>query len=278
METVKVVTEPEGDPKTGRSRPKSGVSFPYFDLDSSVDVAKTMHGKAGGLCDLPQLAALLKYSGVKNGSFRMRVSAAKMFGFIEEADEKKLRVSSRGREIIAPVSVATATRAKVDAFLAVELFKKVFDQYHGTSLPESVGLKNQLQTEYGVVPDRVPPTVRILLDSAEQAGLFATAGNRSRMVMPPLIPGSGSAVTDDPANKREITDDPPADPIQEGGGSGGGGNGGGFDGGGIDPAILGLLQRLPPGGTPLNKKRRESLIAAFTATVGFIYPDPEGEE
>ena len=150
--------------------------------------------------------------------------------------------------------------------MAVELFKKVFDKFNGTTLPATVGLKNLLTTEYQVVPDRVVPTVRIMLDSAEQAGLFSAAGNRTRMVMPlAAAPPHSAARPAAPAKHLEV---PPH------GSSGGGGGGDGID---IDPAILGLLKRLPPGGTPLSGKKRKALIEAFTATVNFIYPDADGD-
>jgi hypothetical protein len=272
MTTVKAVKEPENDPKQGKARPKSGVSFPYYDLAQSIEVAKVMHEKAGGQCDRAQLATLLDYSGVNNGSFLTRVSAAKMFGLIEETDDQKLRVSARGRAIVAPVSPEQATRAKVDAFLGVDLFKKVYDEYHGQTLPEQVGLRNLLLTRYQVVPDRIPATVRIMLNSAEQAGLFTVAGNRTRMVMPV----SGTSVTHPP------TAHPPAEPPvqhttpprREGGGGGNGGDGGGTE---IDPALLGLLRRLPPIGEKLNSKRRKVVIDAFTSFVALVYPDDESD-
>lgn len=270
METVKAVRPQEPDPKAGKPRAKSGVSFPYWDLNSAVEVAKVMHDRAGGVCDNTQLAPLLGYSGVSNGSYRTRVSSAKMFGLIEDTEDRRLRVSARGRAIVAPVNSTDERNARVAAFLSVELFKRVFDEYNGATLPENVGLRNLLQ-QYQVVPDRIAPTVRILLDSAEQAGLFEVAGNRTRMVMPV------GGVT--PAPSTQPPPPPPADVppprTQFGGGSGGGG---GNDGTDIDPAILGLLKRLPPGGTPMSHKRRTALIAAFTNVVGFIYPDADDGE
>lgn len=272
MATVKTVKDPEPDPKQGKARARSGVRFPYNDLAESIEVARVIHERAAGVCDLAQLAALLNYSGVSNGAFRTRVSAAKMFGLIEEADEQKLRVSVRGQTIVAPISDAHATRAKVEAFMSVDLFKRVYEQFHGAALPEPVGLRNLLQTEYQVVPDRVAPTVRIMLDSADQAGLFKATGNRSRMVLPLAMPGTPMAPPAPPAHHA-------ATPSRTGGnGGGGGGGGGGGDVGEIDPAILGLLRRLPPGGTPISAKKRKLLIDAFTAMVGFIYPDAEGED
>ncbi len=269
METVKVVKDPEQDPKSGKPRAKSGVSFPYWDLDSVVEVAKVMHERAGGVADTAQLATMLDYSGVSNGSFRTRVSAAKMFGVIEGADDGKLRVSARGRQIVAPVTPAEGRSARVEAFLAVDLFKRVFDRFKGTTLPENVGLRNLFLNEYTLVADRVGPTVRILLDSAGQAGLFEAAGNRTRMALPLGVESSSSA----PATPklREKPDSP--DTTKNGGGNGNGGGGGGFNGDGIDPAILGLLMRLPPGGTLMSAKRRKALIDAFTNVVSFIYPD-----
>lgn len=272
MITMKAVKEAEPDPKAGKRRAKSGVGFPYWDLDSAIDVAKTMHERAGGTCDNAQLATMLGYSGISNGSFRTRVSSAKMFGVIEDTDDRRLGVSSRGRKIVAPVTPAEGQAAKVEAFLAVDLFKKVFDRFNGTTLPENVGFRHLLSNEYQVVPDRVGPTVRILLDSAQQAGLFDAAGNRTRMVMP-LSATAVAAPAAPPAKTPEVHDAP-----RRGGKGGGGGNDGGGEDSHVDPAILGLLRQLPASGQPITGKRRKQLIDAFTAVVGFIYPDEGGDE
>jgi len=267
METVRAVKDAEPDPKAGKARAKSGVSFPYWDLDSAVEVAKTMHERAGGVCDNAQLATMLGYSGISNGSFRTRVSSAKMFGVVEDTDDRKLRVSTRGRRIVAPVTPADGLAARVEAFMAVDLFGKVFTRFNGTTLPENVGLRNLFANEYQVVPDRVAPTVRILLDSAQQAGLFDAAGNRTRMVMPLLAGGHGSSPTHH--------EPPPPPPAPETSKQHKHGGGGGDEPPAIDPALIGLLRRLPPVGTTLTEKRRAQVISAFTAFVGLVYPEEE---
>ncbi len=260
--TVKAVKDAEPDPKKGKPRSKSGVSFPYFDLDASVEVARVIHERAGGMCDRAQLAALLQYSGVANGSFLSRVAAAKMFGLVEDTEDGKLRVAARGRAIVAPISPPQETQARVDAFLGVELFGKVYTQFNGTTLPENVGLKNLLATGYQVVAERIAPTVRVMLNSADQAGLFRATGDRSRMVMP--LVGAYAP--------------PPLPPEKEKPAAGGGGGGGsGDDPPDIDPALLGLLRRLPAVGTTLNDKRRKAVIGAFTAFVDLVYPDADDE-
>lgn len=271
MTTIKAVKEAEADPKVGKARARSGVSFPYWDLDSVIEVAKIMHERAGGVCDNVQLAALLGYSGIGNGSYRTRVSATKMFGVIESTDDGKLRVSDRGRRIVAPVTPADEITAKLEAFLAIDLFKRVFDRYNGTTIPEKVGLRHLFANEYHVVPDRIAPTVRIMLDSAQQAGLFDTLGNRSKMVMPLSV--STQAMVTPP--KPPPASDAATNAHHGGGGNGGDGGSGGGGGAEIDPALLGLLRRLPTIGTTLNSKRRKTVIDAFTAFVALVYPDDE---
>lgn len=272
MPEVKIVPDAKPDPKVGTKRAVSGVRFPYFDLEKAEAIPRVMHERRGGACDLATLAAELKYSQVSNGAFRTRVSAARMFGLIE-GDGDSLRVSGRGRAIVAPVGPDDAARARVEAFLEVELFRKVYEKYHGQQLPPEVGLKNLFRQDFNVVEDRVAPTVRIFYDSAEHAGFFNVSGNRSRMVKPTFATGQPQdAIVTDPQKAPLLTGEPgtPAPPLPPGSGSGSGGGGGGGDG--IHPAIAGLLRELPAAGTELSKARRTSLIAAFTAMIDFIYP------
>ena len=281
MAEIKAVKDPAPDPKTGKPRPKSGVSVPYYDITQSIAVATAIHEQGGGSCSREQLATLLKYSGTNNGGFLTRVSAAKMFGFVDESSDT-LRVSQRARTILAPVMPADAERAKVDAFLSVDFFAKFYERFKGTTLPQEAGLKNLLENTYAVVPGRLVASLRVLMDSADQAGFFKASGNRSRMVMP-LI-GKGSA--DGTPPPAENLDPPPGDQGKGDEGQhrrkhsrGGGGHG---DGGGSDndipSALLGLLEKLPPVGTPIAPKRRAALTDAFKSTINFLYPEVEDGE
>jgi hypothetical protein len=154
----------------------------------------------------------------------------------------------------------------IDAFLAVELFQKVYEEFKGTILPQQAGLRNLLQTQFGVVKARVAPTVRIMLDSAEQAGLFSVAGT-SRMVMPNLGPKAlpvPAAPAPQPTTRLE------APPRHGGSGSGGGDED-------IHPAFRGLLSSLPGAGERLSIKRRKAITDAFTNIVNIVYPEDEND-
>lgn len=268
MSPVRAVKDPEQSPKPNKTRARSGVRYPYYDLADGVTVATKMHQEAGGPCSRSQLAAILGHKGVNSGAFLTRLSAAKLFGLIESTPDKKMKVTQRGLAIVAPVSPEAAVQAKLDAFLDVELFQKVYKEFDGTTLPADVGLKNLLETTFEVVPDRVTPTVRIMLDSADYAGLFPN-GNRSRMVMPFKAPGSAAG----PLPKREPPAPAPVDPARGGGGGGGGGG----QGSGLDPALVGFLQHLPPPKSRVSSKRREKIKVAFGGLLDVLYPEDEDE-
>lgn len=277
MTETKTVSEPAGDSQptegeaTGKPRaPHSKTQFPYYDLADAVKVATAIHVRAGGVCDRDQLAALLSHKTARSGAFLSRVAGAKMFGLVEQAHGFKLRVTPRGRAIVAPVTPDKTAQAKLDAFFDVELFRKVYEQHKGITLPDDVGLQNLFGADYGIVKSRCAPTVRVMLDSAEYAGLFETAG-KSQMVMPV------NAVRGDqnPPRKAPRGDEPGHRGRDAGNRNE---NVGGQDVGDIDPAIIGLLRRLPAAGTPLSTKRREKLIDAFTSVVAFIYPDQDDHD
>src|SRR5687767_11051978 len=129
MAEIKAVAEPKPDPKIGQPRRVSGTPTPYYNMENSEQVARVIYEKAGGSCDRTQLAPLLGYKGVQNGAFLTRLTAAKLFGYvIQEGDQ--IRLTDRGRAVVAPVMPADADRARVEAFLSVPLFRGVFEEFN----------------------------------------------------------------------------------------------------------------------------------------------------
>lgn len=256
----------------GGSRPRSEVAFPYYNLDSAIDVAEKIHGEAGGSCSREQLAPILGYSGTKNGGFLSRLGAARMFGLVEDVGGL-LRPTQLAAQIYAPVHDSDARRAKVEAFFNVELFTKVYEKFKGQPLPSPQGMENLLKTEFKVVPAQIKTALRMLQESAESAGFFDAAG-RGRLVLPlaanqqaaPInkSPGQGQleeAATTGPVNvgprsERRSARDDDAD---------------------IPPAIYGLIRDLPAEGTGMSAAKRQRLIKAFEASINWLYPDDSEE-
>ena len=255
--------------KTGKGapRPRSEVAFPYYDLDAAVDVAEKIHDQAGGSCSREQLAPILGYSGTKNGGFLSKVGAARMFGLVEDVGGM-LRPTALASQIYAPIEAADEQRGKVEAFLNVELFSKVYERFKGQPLPTSQGLENLLKNEFKVVPAQIKNSLRTLMDSAESAGFFDAAG-RGRLVLP--LSANSKASSPPSASTRVGDETSSAAP------SPGNRQQSAVAAGDIPPAIYGLIRDLPPEGTSMSGPKRQRLIKAFEASINWLYPDDSEE-
>lgn len=249
--------EQANDAATKRNR--SGTTSPYFDLETSIRVAEVIHSIGGGSATQDQLAAWLKYKTTKSGTFLTRVGAAKQFGLIT-SNGKHLVPTERAMKIIAPVMPDDAVKAKVEAFLDVQLFAKVYEQFQGTQLPGDVGLKNLFTgSTYAILPDRVDLAIRIFRASAEQAGFFSTTGDQSRLIKPAV--NGGGTPTSGPAPSEIVEKPVPEKPKHA------------PDTAGVHSAIVGLLRELPPPGTEWPAVKKQRFLSAFQATIDFIYPE-----
>ena len=257
----------------GKSLGRSSVTYPYYDLDLSIEVAKSMHDKGGGTCSPDQLAAFLGYKTTKSGTYQTRTSAARQFGLIR-SEGGVITVTDRAHQILSPVMPDDSVNAKAEAFLSVELFKKVFDKFKGMAIPPEIGLKNLLLQNYGFKQDRLVPAIRVLMDSAEQAGFFIISGDRTRLIRP-ATKSSGTVNTGKAAKvpEKQHAESPTDKPRFAGGGGGDGPAG-------VHSAIIGLLRELPSPGSDWPVKQKTRFVKAFQATLDFIYPsdDDDGEE
>jgi len=281
---ISAVTPHSPDPRLGKPKPKSEIGFPYYTLEKSIEVARVLHERAGGRCARPQLASMLGYSAVKNGGFLTRLSAAKMFGLVETLGES-VALTERSKRILSPVRPSDAAQAKLDAYMSVELFRRVFDDFDGHTLPAEVGLSNKFENEYKIVPKQVVNALKVLYESANTAGLFDLHGNRSRMIRP-IILSTASSITDEASeaatnrDQAQESQESATNELRRGGGGGGSDNAGDADAPGfgratVHPALMGLIQNLPAIGSRLGPKRRAALIDAFKSTINFIYPEDE---
>ena len=239
-----------------QGRGRSTIEFPYMDQDDAFAVASAVHAVNGTSCEWDQLAAQLKQAA-SGGGFRMRVITARVFGLL--AYERGIvTLTELG---LHAVDAKFARTARVESFLAVPLFRAVFDKLKGATLPPMAAIERTME-QLGVAPKQKTKARQVFMRSAKQAGFFQL--DSDRLTMPPNVSISA------PISDARKNDSHEAPHRRVDGRTGGGDDGGNRS---IPPAILGLLEGLPPAGTPMSQKKREALIGAFTATVGYIYPD-----
>lgn len=202
-ETTAVVIDVKAD--DGSKRERSTIEFPYMDLGDALDVARAIKESTGTTpCQYDMLAAKLGVS-MQSSGFRVRLSSAKMFGLIETGrGEGTATLTPLGRQIVDP---ARERDAKAQAFLQVELYKKLYDDHLGDTLPPAAALEREMAV-LGVAAKQTDRARQAFERSAETAGFFEHG--RDRLIKPVGM----SAPADDQDNSKKDR------------GDGGGGDGG----------------------------------------------------
>lgn len=261
--TKATVNEIPKEKETPTGNERSTIEFPYSDLDNAIEVVRGVHAVGGTACDYDQLAAHMRLEA-KGGGFRIRVTSAKSYGLLTYERGGRTTLTELGIKIIDPQSDRAA---KIEAFLRVPLFAKVFEEFKGRQLPPQAGLERAM-ISYGVGSKVAKNARQVLLRSAKQAGYFDLQPDR--LTQPPTrdVPPSGQ------------TPLPNEKPNEN---AGGGGNNGGGGGEKLHPFIEGLLKTLPPPDTKWPIASRLKWLQAASNIFDLIYEsgqtgDSEGVE
>jgi hypothetical protein len=233
-----------------KKRFRSEIEFPYSDLESAVELAQTIHEKAGSSCEIDELAAWMGQTA-SGGTFRTRLGAARMFGLIETG-QGRVSLTQPGRDALNNSGKERA--ARVSAFLNVELFAAMYEQFKGHALPPPAAIERQMQ-QLGVSPKQKERARQTFMKSAQYAGFIDASSGR--FVKPGI------------AAKEEITHHNVDDGKKRGRG-GGGGNENPPD---IDPIIEGLLKRLPKSGDTWPEAERKLWLQLLEGSFKLIYKD-----
>ena len=208
-----------------QTRERTQIDFPYSDMGTAEEVTAMLLEKGGGAAEPPQLAAWLNMTA-KGGTFRSRVSAARMFGFVTTS-RGSIEITALGRRVVDDASAAVA---RAEAFLNVPLFEAMFKKHNGFALPPAAAIERQM-VELGVPKKQNERARRVFQKSADRAQFIDQ--NSERFIKPSI----SAPLPRDNA--------PPPPPPPPGGGSGG-------DDSGYHPFIQGLLDELPEAGAYAN--------------------------
>jgi hypothetical protein len=234
-----------------RTRIVSEIGFPYADLESAIELAQTIHSKAGSSCEIGELAAWMGQSAT-GGTFRTRLGAARMFGLIESS-QGRTTLTQLGRDVLD--GSGNERSARVTAFLNVELFRVMYDQYKGNALPPPPAIERQVE-QLGVSPKQKERARQTFMKSAQYAGFIDSA--TGRFVKP------GIAQKEEAAGQQTQ---------QEVGDRGTGSGSGGGEPPRIDPIIQGLLSRLPKSGEAWPEADRKLWLQLLEGSFKLIYKD-----
>jgi hypothetical protein len=200
-----------------------------------------------------QLAGALGQSP-SSGAFILKVSAARQFGLIDSKDSK-FQATDLGFSII-DKNETREKQSKVQAFLNVPLYKKIYEDFKGKQLPpRPFGLENTL-AQMGVAPKQKSNARLAFEKSARQAGFFNV--DPDRLIQPVLgvvidVPPATPHVKQSPI-AAEVTSSPNNSRPK------------------LDPLIEGLLSRLPEPGSLWAADIRKRWLQTLEANLEMIYP------
>ncbi len=179
-------------------RERSTIAFPYGDLESGIAIARALLDHGGGQGDLNSLAAWAEHSSAQSGTFRNKVYAARDFGLLE-IEKNEIRLSQLGRDILDSGKEASA---RSEAFLAVPLYRAIYEGYEGNLLPKDAGLENKMHA-LGVARKQVARARQAFARSADQAGFLAFG--RDRLVKPTASQGTDPGAGEDTGGAESST-------------------------------------------------------------------------
>lgn len=192
----------------------------------------------------------------------MKVATARIFGVIETS-QGKYHLTDLGYAIVDKVRERAA---RVDAFLKVPLYQKLYEQFRNRQLPPRPAALEHTFVTLGVVATQKERARQAFDRSAQQAGFF-DQGGKDRLIRPPVAGLAGA---------------PPVDAAEDAGGGAGeippdnneglnrGGNGGG-GGRRLHPFVQGLLDTLPEPQTTWTVEGRAKWLQAAANIFDLIY-------
>lgn len=226
-------TNEQGQTAEQATRQRTALPFPYTDLARAIELCAKIAELGGRELELTQLAAGLNQTA-DGGTFRGRISAARMFGLIEY-DRQQARLTGLGEDVLDP---NRSPGAKVTAFLKVPLYQKLYEQYQGYPLPHPAAIQRQMVI-LGLPQKQVERARQAFIQSVQEARFVNSNG---RFVKPVVT----SKLELPPTNEQGETGIGIGVPNRDADDRGGGGGGGGDDGDTPRTASQMLLELLDP--------------------------------
>ncbi|MDX6223668.1 MAG: hypothetical protein QOE64_44 [Frankiales bacterium] len=170
--------------------------FPRKTLEHALRVPQALKTNNGHPWKSEEVAKVLNL-GPASGNFYYITAAARDYGLSEGTRETQMiSLTDLGRRVAYPVSAEDEQRARMEAFLHVDLFRRVLTHFGGNNLPEKRFLTNILLETFSIPEDQQDEFTDIFTKNCRFLGIGAT-----------FTPGAQT-----PALKTHIRDAAPIDP------------------------------------------------------------------
>lgn len=199
-----------GQGERTRKRPvRSPYLFPSYNFGVARRIAERIELDGAGSLSEETLAMALGMSA-KSSGFRLRTLTARQFRLVAKHGDN-LVTTPLAKAILKPTSEVEMANAIAESFMTIPLFKEVATRFKGQPLPQGQAFRNILERELRIETNRVSEAERVLMESAREAGLLYTTGDKTYLRTQAAPAGSGV-----PEEETQPPDQGP--PIPPGGG------------------------------------------------------------
>jgi hypothetical protein len=158
-------------PAPAKAAPAKSPKFPRATLENALKIAYAIKDINGGNPWEPE--EIRKAIEVAQGnSWYALTAASRDYGLTSGTRESpQIALEELGREIVYAPDPATELTLKKQAFLKIDLFKRVLDYYKGSNLPDMKYLGNVLTKQFGLDPEMHEEFAKIFRENSQYLGI-----------------------------------------------------------------------------------------------------------
>jgi len=150
--------------------------FPRATLEQALSIPLSIKDKNGGNPWEPEEVRKAIGAGTGGNAFFYLTAASRDYGLtLGTNSASKIELSELGRDIVYAPNPESERQLKVNAFLNVEVFKKVLEYYKGSDLPEMRYLGNTLTKEFGLEPETHEEFSKTFRENCDYLGIRSGA-------------------------------------------------------------------------------------------------------
>lgn len=169
----------KADKKSSKSAAQQA-KYPRHSVEKALRIPRAIYEQnAGNPATRKEAAAYA--GGSVTGAFNVEVSSARKYGFLETQD-KRLVVTARARQAIAPQSETDRINALRDAILSAPDVSDVYNFYRGENLPDDEFLRNALIDRFKIPVDKTAEFTEVFFEDIRAADLLDESGERPRLL------------------------------------------------------------------------------------------------
>jgi hypothetical protein len=180
--------------KPGKAKSKTTAKYPRHTVEKALRIPKAIIDQnAGRECTERESAT---YVGVGfNGPYRVEISSAIKYGFLERPRTGVVAVTERARQAIRPQKENDETEALRQAILDAPEFSEVYTHYRGEYLPDGAFFEHALVDKFSIPADKVVEFIELFLASLQSAHLVEKKDDKYRILDVAVTPDREEAGT-----------------------------------------------------------------------------------